>query len=63
MNRRSEALSVSTECRESPLDADLPSAPPLPMHHSVPEDDQYPGTFFRVPRMPVAGKTTWSLTP
>jgi hypothetical protein len=62
MNRRSESLLVSAECHESQLDADSPSPAPLPMHHSVPEDDRYPGTFFRVPRMPVAGKTSWGLT-
>jgi len=61
MNRRSESLLVSTECHESQLDADSPSANPMPMHPSVPEDDRFPGTFFRVPRMPVAGKTAWCL--
>jgi hypothetical protein len=25
-------------------------------------DDQYPGTFFRIPGVPRPGKTTWSLT-
>jgi hypothetical protein len=34
----------------------------LPMHRSVPGDDRYPGTFFRVPGRPVPGKTAWSLT-
>ncbi|MDT4330193.1 hypothetical protein ACQE3E_02660 [Methylomonas sp. MED-D] len=24
-------------------------------------DDRYPGTFFRVPGVPMPGKTTWSL--
>jgi len=62
MNHRSEPLFIPTECHESQLDADSPSAAPLPMHPSVPEDDRYPGTFFRVPRMPVAGKTAWGLT-
>lgn len=29
----------------------------------VPEqDDRYPGTFFRIPGMPVLGETTWSIT-
>ena len=23
--------------------------------------DQYPGTFFRIPGVPLPGKTTWSL--
>ncbi|WP_446808553.1 hypothetical protein ACH50O_14850 [Methylomonas sp. 2BW1-5-20] len=25
------------------------------------QDDRYPGTFFRVPGVPMPGKTTWSL--
>lgn len=25
------------------------------------QDDRYPGTFFRIPGVPVPGKTTWSL--
>lgn len=25
------------------------------------QDDRYPGTFFRVPGVPLPGKTTWSL--
>ena len=29
---------------------------------SVTEDDRYPGTFFRVPGVPVPGKTGWSIT-
>jgi len=29
---------------------------------SVTDDDRYPGTFFRVPGVPVPGKTGWSLT-
>ncbi|WP_347988161.1 hypothetical protein [Methylomonas sp. AM2-LC] len=24
-------------------------------------DDRYPGTFFRIPGVPMPGKTTWSL--
>lgn len=26
------------------------------------EDDRYPGTFFRIPGVPVPGKTTWTLS-
>ncbi len=26
------------------------------------QDDRYPGTFFRIPGMPVIGETTWSIT-
>jgi hypothetical protein len=26
------------------------------------EDDRYPGTFFRIPGIPVPGKTTWTLS-
>ncbi|NOT10276.1 MAG: hypothetical protein HOP23_00315 [Methylococcaceae bacterium] len=25
------------------------------------QDDRYPGSFFRIPGVPVPGKTTWSL--
>jgi hypothetical protein len=37
--------------------ADTPLA-----HQSLPEpDDRYPGSFFRVPGVPVPGKTAWSI--
>lgn len=26
------------------------------------EDDRYPGTFFRIPGIPVPGKTTWTVS-
>jgi hypothetical protein len=26
------------------------------------QDDRYPGTFFRIPGMPVLGETTWSIS-
>jgi hypothetical protein len=32
----------------------LSEQPPVP-------DDRYPGTFFRIPGVPLPGKTTWSL--
>lgn len=25
-------------------------------------DERYPGSFFRIPGVPMPGKTTWSLT-
>ncbi|MBT9099633.1 hypothetical protein [Methylovulum psychrotolerans] len=25
------------------------------------DDDRYPGSFFRIPRPPIPGKTGWSL--
>jgi hypothetical protein len=25
------------------------------------QDDRYPGSFFRIPGVPIPGKTTWSL--
>lgn len=25
------------------------------------DDDRYPGSFFRIPRPPIAGQTGWSL--
>ena len=30
-------------------------------HLTNDQDDRYPGTFFRVPGVPMPGKTTWSL--
>ncbi len=38
------------------------SAAPKPalIQHDAP-DERYPGTFFRVPGVPLPGKTTWSL--
>jgi hypothetical protein len=63
MNRRSEFYSTSTDFAETRTEdcCDSPCCSPLPMHHFVPGDDRYPGTFFRVPAMPVPGKTSWSL--
>ena len=29
--------------------------------HDTHPDERYPGTFFRVPGIPLPGKTTWSL--
>ncbi|CAA9891326.1 conserved hypothetical protein [Candidatus Methylobacter favarea] len=26
------------------------------------QDDRYPGSFFRIPGMPVPGQTAWSIT-
>jgi hypothetical protein len=42
-----EALEIST----SPYGRDIPD-----------QDDRYPGSFFRIPGVPVPGKTTWSLS-
>ncbi|MCX7086956.1 MAG: hypothetical protein NTV00_02760 [Methylococcales bacterium] len=25
------------------------------------DDERYPGSFFRIPRAPIPGKTTWSI--
>lgn len=63
MNRCSETYSTSAEFAEARPDesCDSQCCTPMPMHHSVPGDDRYPGTFFRVPGRPVPGKTTWSL--
>jgi hypothetical protein len=27
-----------------------------------PDDDRFPGSFFRIPGLPEPGRTTWSLT-
>lgn len=41
----------------------LTNEPEVPKVFEVPEqDDRYPGTFFRIPGMPVLGETTWSIT-
>jgi hypothetical protein len=26
------------------------------------EDDRYPGSFFRIPGVPLPGKTSWNIT-
>lgn len=31
------------------------------LHNDTLPDERYPGTFFRVPGVPLPGKTTWSL--
>jgi hypothetical protein len=63
MKRYPEPHSLSTEFAEARTDnvCESQCSTPMPMHHSVPGDDRYPGTFFRVPGRPVPGKTTWSL--
>jgi hypothetical protein len=33
----------------------------LNQQHPEVQDERYPGTFFRVPGVPMPGKTTWSL--
>jgi len=40
----------SLEMRTSHSQLDIPD-----------QDDRYPGSFFRIPGIPVPGKTTWSL--
>jgi hypothetical protein len=64
MNPSSEHSSTSTEFAEVRTNHadDLQCPDTMQMHLSVPGDDRYPGTFFRLPRMPVPGKTSWSLT-
>jgi hypothetical protein len=32
-----------------------------PITQGVEPDERFPGTFFRVPGLPMPGKTTWSL--
>jgi len=44
---------IETQISE-PETSDLPEA--------IEQDDLYPGTFFRIPGMPVLGKTAWSMT-
>lgn len=36
-------------------------APPANLQAYEQPDDRYPGTFFRVPSVPIPGKTTWSI--
>lgn len=38
------------------VDAESQEANALPV-----DDDRYPGSFFRIPRPPIAGQTGWSL--
>lgn len=35
--------------------------PKQPLSQYDAPDERYPGTFFRVPGVPMPGKTTWSL--
>lgn len=46
-----------------PLRNDTGPVPGYPSTSGVAEagDDRYPGTFFRVPGVPVPGKTAWNL--
>jgi len=37
------------------------AAPKQPLNQYDAPDERYPGTFFRVPGVPMPGKTTWSL--
>ena len=36
-------------------------APKQPLTPHEAPDERFPGTFFRVPGVPMPGKTTWSL--
>jgi hypothetical protein len=53
MNEYSEEQTCEpeVETRTSPLLLDIPD-----------QDDRYPGSFFRIPGIPIPGKTTWSIT-
>jgi hypothetical protein len=54
MNENSETQICEPEALEmssSVLAMDIPD-----------QDDRYPGSFFRIPGVPVPGKTTWSLS-
>jgi hypothetical protein len=54
MNENSETQAYETEALEvnsSALAMEIPD-----------QDDRYPGSFFRIPGVPVPGKTTWSLS-
>jgi len=54
MNENSETQACDSETLEmspSALAMDIPD-----------QDDRYPGSFFRIPGVPVPGKTTWSLS-
>ena len=37
------------------------SRQPVGLPQAQEQDERYPGTFFRVPGVPMPGKTTWSL--
>ncbi|QWF71272.1 hypothetical protein KEF85_01910 [Methylomonas paludis] len=41
--------------------ADKLSKQPASLSPVNEQDERYPGTFFRVPGVPMPGKTTWSL--
>lgn len=41
--------------------ATKPQPTPLGQPSQPIDDERYPGSFFRVPGVPMPGKTTWSL--
>lgn len=43
-----------------PATAKVAAPQPNSPQHEV-QDERYPGTFFRVPGVPIPGKTTWSI--
>ncbi len=51
MNEEFEAV---LECYVSETECNDSDRQPL-------DDDRYPGSFFRIPRPPIAGQTGWSL--
>ena len=59
-NRIGQKL-VSFELADAGMETDSRYRPASSSLPSVSEDDRYPGSFFRIPGVPMPGKTTWSL--
>jgi hypothetical protein len=53
MNSNRQKPAVSTPAKVTPQ-------PVMPAVDTP--DERYPGSYFRVPGVPMPGKTTWSLT-
>lgn len=53
MNNSKQKSAVSTTTEKT-------VSQPVQLVSEMP-DDRYPGTFFRIPGVPIPGKTTWSL--
>ena len=49
-----EDLEMLVDCKT--IESENQEAKTLPV-----DDDRYPGSFFRIPRPPIAGQTGWSL--
>lgn len=58
MHEKRQSLDqIASRSHQNDASSGRASSPNQPMV----DDDRYPGSFFRVPGVPMPGKTTWSL--